>query len=223
MTLSVVEGEPATRIVEFVQNNDVDLIILSIHGGSGLTGWNISSVVQKTVIRVQKPTMIVRSYQIPDGGPGAISYKRLLNPIMHGQDPEKYRVEPYVVAADIYSTPPHNGRGGWTWYTGSAAWLYRLYLEGILGLQRKGEALHIDPRIPPSWPGFEITYRWGKSRYHIAVDNEESVSKGIQEIVLDGRVLPDTLIPLVDDGKEHQVRVRMGREHIVPMYKESGN
>jgi nucleotide-binding universal stress UspA family protein len=88
VTISLVEGEPATRIVEFVQNNEVDLIILSSHGGSGLTGWNISSVVQKTVIRVQKPTMIVRAYQTLEEGPSAISYKRLLVPLDGSQRAE---------------------------------------------------------------------------------------------------------------------------------------
>ncbi len=135
---------------------------------------------------------------------------RMLNPIYHGQDPDKYRVEPYVVAADIYSTTPHVGRGGWTWYTGSAAWIYRLGLEAILGLQREGAALRIDPRIPSRWPGFEISYRWGESQYHIKVENQDSVTLGIKEILLDGNSLEDGLIPLVDDGKEHEVRVLMG-------------
>jgi cyclic beta-1,2-glucan synthetase len=148
---------------------------------------------------------------------------RLLNPINHGQNPEKYRVEPYVIAADVSSTPPHNGRGGWTWYTGSAAWFYRLGLEGILGLRRKGEGFTIDPRIPPAWPGFEITYRWGNARYHITVDNAQSVSSGIQEIVLDGHVLDEKLILLKDDGEDHEVRVLMGREDPVSMSAETGD
>ena len=135
---------------------------------------------------------------------------RMLNPIYHGQDPDKYRVEPYVIAADIYSTTPHVGRGGWTWYTGSAAWIYRLGLEAILGLQREGAALRIDPRIPSRWPGFEICYRWGNSQYHIKVENLDNVTLGVKEILLDGNSLEDGLIPLVDDGKEHEVRVLMG-------------
>lgn len=135
---------------------------------------------------------------------------RLLNPIYHGLDPEKYRVEPYVVAADIYSSPPHVGRGGWTWYTGSAAWIYRLGLEGILGLTREEQALRIDPRIPPNWPGFKITYRWGEGLYRIKVENPDSVTLGVKEITLDGNTIEDGLIPLVDDGKEHDVRVLMG-------------
>jgi cyclic beta-1,2-glucan synthetase len=135
---------------------------------------------------------------------------KLLNPILHGQNPDKYRVEPYVVAADIYSTPPHVGRGGWTWYTGSAAWLYRLGLEGLLGLTREGGTLRLDPRIPPDWPGFEIEYRWGDSIYHIDVQNRDSVTLGVKEITLDGKTLKEGLIPLIDDGKEHEVQVTMG-------------
>jgi cyclic beta-1,2-glucan synthetase len=135
---------------------------------------------------------------------------RLLNPIYHGLDPEKYRVEPYVVAADIYSTPPHVGRGGWTWYTGSAAWIYRLGLEGILGLTREGEALRIDPRIPPAWPGFEIRYRWGESLYCINVQNPDGITLGVKEITLDGNSIEDEIIPLIDDGEEHEVLVVMG-------------
>jgi cyclic beta-1,2-glucan synthetase len=135
---------------------------------------------------------------------------RLLNPIYHGMNPEKYRVEPYVVAADVYTTHPHIGRGGWTWYTGSAAWIYRLGLEGILGLRRHGSKLKLDPRIPPSWPGFEIQYRWGHSLYHIYVDNSEGVAQGVRQITLDGQLLSDGVIPLVEDGEQHDVQVKMG-------------
>jgi cyclic beta-1,2-glucan synthetase len=135
---------------------------------------------------------------------------RFLNPIYHGMNPEKYRVEPYVVAADVYNTHPHIGRGGWTWYTGSAAWIYRLGLEGILGLRRHGSVLKLDPRIPPSWPGFEIQYRWGHSLYHIYVDNSEGVAQGVRQITLDGQLLSDGVIPLVEDGEGHDVQVKMG-------------
>jgi cellobiose phosphorylase len=135
---------------------------------------------------------------------------RLLNPIYHGMNPEKYRVEPYVVAADVYTTHPHIGRGGWTWYTGSAAWIYRLGLEGILGLRRHGSKLKLDPRIPPSWPGFEIQYRWGHSLYHIYVDNSEGVAQVVRQITLDGQLLSDGVIPLVEDGEQHDVQVKMG-------------
>lgn len=138
---------------------------------------------------------------------------KLLNPILQADSPEKvinYRVEPYVVAADIYSTPPHVGRGGWTWYTGSAAWLYRLGLEGILGFQRNGNRLQIQPVIPPEWDGYEIHYRYGETIYHIRVQNPFHVRSGVKETWLDGASLPEAVIPLVNNGGEHQVQVVMG-------------
>ena len=102
---------------------------------------------------------------------------RLLNPVLHADTAaavDRYKVEPYVIAADVYSVAPHTGRGGWTWYTGSAAWMYRLGIEGILGLRRTAGGLHIDPCIPPDWPGFEATYRHGSATYHIQVRRDGS-------------------------------------------------
>jgi cyclic beta-1,2-glucan synthetase len=136
---------------------------------------------------------------------------RLLNPIYHGQDPQSYQVEPYVVAADVYNNPHTIGRGGWTWYTGSAAWIYRLGLEGLLGLQRFGEKLKLDPRIPTHWPGFDITYHWGEATYSIHVDNSAEVERGVQEVSLDGQTFRDEWIPLTDDGREHEIQVVMGQ------------
>ena len=144
---------------------------------------------------------------------------RMLNPISHSDEAEKarrYRVEPYVVAADIYSVPPYVGRGGWTWYTGSAAWMWRLGVEGILGLRRVGNALRLTPSIPPVWPGYTITYRYGASDYRIEVVNpsdEQLRPRGrmqVKEIRLDGRLLPDDTIPLTDDGRPHTVHVTLG-------------
>ncbi len=135
----------------------------------------------------------------------------LLNPIYQGQDPKKYRVEPYVVAADVYGLSPHKGRGGWTWYTGSAAWIYRLGIEGILGLRRVGSALQLDPRIPPAWPGFEIHYRWGKTLYRIHVDNSAGVNRGVRQVTLDGHLVANGIIPLSDSSEEHEVLVVMGK------------
>ncbi len=108
---------------------------------------------------------------------------RLLNPIYHSDTPEKvarYKVEPYGVAADIYSQPPLTGTGGWTWYTGSAGWMYRLGVEAILGITRKANALIIDPCIPVNWPGYQITYRFGTTIYHIHVENPQGVNRGIR-------------------------------------------
>ncbi|MBN1641383.1 MAG: cellobiose phosphorylase [Anaerolineae bacterium] len=136
----------------------------------------------------------------------------LLNPIRHSDQTgaQRYRVEPYVVAADVYSVPPHVGRGGWTWYTGSAGWMYRLGVAGILGLQRKGKSFTVAPRVPRDWDRFSVTYRFGDARYRITVENPEAVEQGVQEMTLDGAEAPDLTIPLCDDGREHAIRVRMG-------------
>jgi cyclic beta-1,2-glucan synthetase len=137
----------------------------------------------------------------------------LLNPIRHAETPEavnRYKVEPYVVAADVYSHPEHMGRGGWTWYTGSAAWMYRIGLEHMLGLHLVGGKLAIDPCIPPSWKGFEIDYRYGSAKYAIVVENSGGVSSGVARIDVDGKVVTDGRIPLVDDGRTHRVAVSMG-------------
>jgi cyclic beta-1,2-glucan synthetase len=138
---------------------------------------------------------------------------RLLNPIYHSDTARKmmrYRVEPYVVAADIYSVSPHVGRGGWTWYTGSAGWMYRLGLEAILGLRRVGDALRIRPCIPKDWSGYELTYRDGETSYFIRVENPDGVNRGVKRITLDGEVLSGEDVPLQDDGREHDVHVLMG-------------
>lgn len=137
----------------------------------------------------------------------------LLNPIFQSDTRDKasvYRVEPYVICADIYSESPYVRRGGWTWYTGSAAWMYRLGLEAILGFHKVGNSLRIDPVIPPAWDGFEICYRFGESMYRIQVDNPEHVTRHVRQILLDGKLLNVEFIPLVDDQQEHRVEVTMG-------------
>jgi len=148
-------------------------------------------------------------------GEGAGTLFRLLNPISHADTPEKaarYKVEPYVIVADIYSMPPHTSTGGWTWYTGSSGWMYRLGIEAILGISRAGKALKINPCIPPHWPGFKVDYRFGTTHYKISVENPHNVSRGIRQVLLDGNPLPDKLIQLVDDGQQHAVHVLMGAD-----------
>jgi cyclic beta-1,2-glucan synthetase len=138
---------------------------------------------------------------------------RLLNPVLRATEADavaRYRVEAYALAADVYGAPPHTGRGGWTWYTGSAAWLYRLGVEAILGLRRRGGELEIAPCIPSSWPGFQATYRHGRSTYEVTVENPGRVCRGVREVELDGRALAGGRVPLADDGAVHAVRVRMG-------------
>jgi cyclic beta-1,2-glucan synthetase len=138
---------------------------------------------------------------------------RLLNPIYQSDTPKKaarYKVEPYVVAADVYSVPPHTGRGGWTWYTGSSAWMYRLGLEAILGIRRMGKTLHIDPCIPKDWPHYQVSYRDKKTTWQIRVDNPRGVNRGVKQVTLDGQPLPGNEIPLLDDSGQHQVHIVMG-------------
>jgi cellobiose phosphorylase len=137
----------------------------------------------------------------------------LLNPIFLSDTMEKathYRVEPYVICADIYSQSPYLGRGGWTWYTGSAAWMYRLGLEAILGFQKMGNTLRIDPVIPPAWDGFEIRFQYGETVYQIEVHNPEHVAHHVREILLDGQAMNNLSIPLAGDQQAHKVVVAMG-------------
>jgi len=152
-------------------------------------------------------------------GDRAAALFRVLNPILHGATAEsidRYRVEPYIVAADVYSVPPHTGRGGWTWYTGSAAWMARVGLEALLGVARRGDVLTIAPCIPSDWPGYDVTVRHGQAHYHIVVENPEGVEHGVQSVSLDGRPLPVPNVPLTDDGRRHEVRVRLGHPISAP-------
>jgi cyclic beta-1,2-glucan synthetase len=139
----------------------------------------------------------------------------LLNPINHTRTPadvQRYKVEPYVAAADIYSVAPHVGRGGWTWYTGSAGWMYRAGIESILGFRVQGTSFTLAPCIPAAWPFFEIVFRYAGERYEIRVENPQHVNGGIARIELDGAVLPDgdLSIAMTRDGKNHTVRVTLG-------------
>ena len=139
----------------------------------------------------------------------------LLNPIGHTSSPaavQRYKVEPYAVAAEVYAAPPHVGRGGWTWYTGSAGWMQRAGIEGILGMRLQAGILHIDPCIPKKWPGFEVMLRHGSARYGITVENPDGVEHGVAIATLDGVAVADRplRLHLVDDGALHQVAVRLG-------------
>lgn len=140
---------------------------------------------------------------------------RMLNPIYHSDTAEKasrYQTEPYSIAADIYSVPPHTGNGGWTGYTGSAGWMYRLGIEAILGVSRVGNMLKINPCIPKDWPGYKLTYQFGTTRYLISVKNPDGVNQGIQRVLMDGDILTDNNIPLSNDGKQHEVQILMERK-----------
>ncbi len=136
----------------------------------------------------------------------------IINPVHHGRtasEVDVYRVEPYVVAADVYSVAPHTGRGGWSWYTGSAGWMYRLVLESLLGVQlettQEGARLHLAPCLPHDWPGFTLDYRYRDTPYRIEV-TQGSAEPGV---MLDGVAQAGLDVPLVDDGKPHQASVRL--------------
>jgi cyclic beta-1,2-glucan synthetase len=139
----------------------------------------------------------------------------IMNPINHAATRvgvHRYKVEPYVACGDVYAEPAHIGRGGWTWYTGSAGWMYRAGLEWILGFRLQGAMLLIDPCIPKTWKHFEIDFRYHSARYDITVENPHEVSRGVTRVELDGELLQvnPVLIPLSDDGKTHRVRVILG-------------
>jgi cyclic beta-1,2-glucan synthetase len=143
-------------------------------------------------------------------GERAFKLFQMINPLTHGATPEQievYKVEPYVVAADVYTAAGHLGRGGWTWYTGSASWMYRIGLEAILGFRKEGDRLIIDPCVPVEWREFRIEYRYGGSAYSIVVSNPDEIEGGLVEATLDGRPLEASAITLVDDGQRHDVRV----------------
>jgi cyclic beta-1,2-glucan synthetase len=133
----------------------------------------------------------------------------LINPIHHALTPEAvktYKVEPYVVAADVYGVAPHIGRGGWSWYTGSAGWLYRLIVESLLGLRLDVDVLHIAPCLPADWSGFKMYYRYRQTGYAITVA-QSATGEGGMQVTVDGVAQPEPVIRLLDDGREHAVEV----------------
>jgi cyclic beta-1,2-glucan synthetase len=138
----------------------------------------------------------------------------ILNPINHTSTTAgvyRYKVEPYVMAADVYGEPPHTGRGGWTWYTGAAGWMYQAGIEWILGFHLRGTELRLDPCIPTTWPGYEIRFRYHTTRYDIIVDNPHALSRGIASLEVDGALLPEgASVELHDDGVTHRIRAVLG-------------
>ena len=147
-----------------------------------------------------------------DKGDRAFELYQMINPLTHAVTPEEvdtYKVEPYVVAADVYTAEGHLGRGGWTWYTGSASWMYRIGLENILGFTKHGETLTVEPCVPASWREFSIEYRFGASVYLITVRRQHTGGE-VVGLTVDGVDRPDKAIPLVDDGARHAVLVDLG-------------
>jgi cellobiose phosphorylase len=158
-------------------------------------------------------TWVALAAALQGRGQRALELWNLLNPIYHATTPsetQRYKVEPYVACADVYGVPPHVGRGGWTWYTGSASWLYRVALEAILGFHRAGDMLRIEPCVPPGWPGYELKYRHGSATYTVRVENSAGTGRGVRSVTLDGQLVPGGVVPLRDDGRSHDVRVTLG-------------
>ena len=148
--------------------------------------------------------------QLGDSG-RAWELMAMINPVNHARSPEAmttYKVEPYVVAGDVYALSPHTGRGGWTWYTGSAGWMYRLIVESLLGLRLTNGRLSVAPLLPADWEGFRMHYRYRETVYHIAVLRTRE-GDGATGVIVDGARQQDTTITLVDDHQEHTVEVRI--------------
>lgn len=136
----------------------------------------------------------------------------LLNPVCHGGTPRQiatYKVEPYVIAADVYAVAPHTGRGGWTWYTGSAGWMYRLLIETLLGVKPEGDQLRLSPRLPKTWTTYKIHYRYRQTVYHITITRLSADSADVHRLILDGQELTTNTVPLVDDRREHSVEMKV--------------
>jgi cyclic beta-1,2-glucan synthetase len=158
-------------------------------------------------------TWAVLARALEGEGDVAFILYQMLNPVTHAEsaaDADAYKVEPYVIAADVYTAAGHLGRGGWTWYTGSASWAYRVGLEAILGFHKDGDAVSLDPRIPAVWDSFELTYRVGAASYRFVVRNPDHVQHGVRNVTLDGAALPNNVVSLVDDGRAHEVVATLG-------------
>jgi cellobiose phosphorylase len=148
-----------------------------------------------------------------DNGDLAHSLFQMINPICRADTPDKaalYQVEPYVISADVYGAPPHVGRGGWSWYTGSSGWMYRLGIEALLGLRSDAKHLWLEPCIPSHWHGFSLRVRFGSTHYSFTVKNPQGVQHGVSVVTLDGIAVAKPRIPLVDDGMKHEVTVILG-------------
>ena len=156
---------------------------------------------------------VVMAYALMGNGDKAWELFNILNPINHSNtmlEALRYKVEPYVIAADVYAVHPHTGRGGWTWYTGSSGWMYNVGLEQILGFKKKEDRIVVEPCIPRDWHEYNIIYRYSRNTtYKIIVRNSNRLSKGEAVITLDGKKLQGNEILLADDGMEHIAEVNL--------------
>jgi len=152
----------------------------------------------------------VIAYAMQGDGDRAFELFGMLNPINHASTrggAHRYKIEPYVVPGDVYSEPPHVGRGGWSWYTGAAGWLYRAGVEYLLGIRVQGDSVQIVPCIPHEWSGYTVRYRRGAATYVIRVENPPRISSGTVDIDVDGARVPGDRFAVPDDGREHRVDV----------------
>lgn len=156
---------------------------------------------------------VIKAFAMLGEGDKAYNLFKMINPINHSRtsiECANYKVEPYVVAADVYTNSQHLGRGGWTWYTGSSGWMYTVGLEDILGFTLEKDKLFINPCIPKDWEGFSIEYKYKNTIYHIKVKNSDKVNSGVKNIYVDDTVVSDGYVSLMDDGEEHFIVVEMG-------------
>ena len=155
---------------------------------------------------------VATAFALMEEGERAWELFALLNPVHHGDTPAKiatYKVEPYVVAADVYAVAPHVGRGGWTWYTGSAGWMYRLLIEVLLGVNLEGDQLRLAPRMPAAWTTYKVHYRYRQTLYHITLTRIAADSAETSLLSVDGQPVPGTAFPLLDDRLEHEVEFKV--------------
>ncbi|HHW32479.1 MAG TPA: glycosyl transferase [Clostridiaceae bacterium] len=155
---------------------------------------------------------VVMAYAMLGMGDKATDLFYMINPINHARTPleaARYRVEPYVMAADVYAVTPNIGRGGWTWYTGAAGWMFRLGFEVLLGIKIRGNKILFDPCIPRNWPGYKVEYRYKDTLYIIKVNNPDGVNKGVKNIKLDGVVQKSRYVPLENNGGSHLIEITM--------------
>jgi cyclic beta-1,2-glucan synthetase len=147
-------------------------------------------------------------------GNQAMELFHMLNPVNHTRTSEgvdRYRVEPYVVAADVYAHPMHLGRGGWTWYTGAAGWMYQTAVDGLLGLRRQGHTFSVNPCIPATWPSYSVEWSVDATSYRVIVTNPHHQCFGVESATLDGADVDPRAIPLRNDGGHHEVAIVLGR------------
>jgi cyclic beta-1,2-glucan synthetase len=156
-------------------------------------------------------------------GAGAVKLLQMINPIERARSNDevaRYQGEPYVIAADIYGLPGRMGRCGWTWYTGSAAWFYRVWIEEVFGFKLRGDTLSLDPRLPADWPGFTLTYRYKRTYYEITVRTE---SRPDDVLEVDGKEERGKTVTLLDDGGRHLVLLRVGTAPSKRLEEEKGS